>query len=336
MSQLAKDIIEASVTLVITAAFVIGVRIVLATLAERFDQKSSNLTGDLLRAMRLPASIIILLAGVYVALLQVDQVSDYVARYSSIFDAVTAVVVLVAITSIINLAIQWYIGNGADKKSQLSMFRKLAVLIVWIIGAVQILSMMGVKVTALVASLGIAGLAVGLALQDTIANLFAGFYLVVDRTVRLGDYIKLDSGQEGFVETVGWRNTQIRLGSNNLALIPNAKLIQSVITNMTLPNPALSVYTYAGVSYNSDLERVEKIALEAANEVLHKFPGGDMAFAPVLRFKEFVDTGVTFVVIFRAVEVDAQYILQHEYIKALHTVFKQQNIEISLPARKLA
>jgi small-conductance mechanosensitive channel len=336
MSQLAMDLIEAGVTLVITAAFVIAVRIVLAMLADRFDQKDSSLTGDLLRAMRLPASIIILLAGVYVALLQIDKVADYIVKYSSLFDAVTAVVVLVAITSIINLAIQWYIGSGTDKKSQLSMFRKLSILIVWLIGAVQILSMMGVKVTALIASLGVAGLAVGLALQDTIANLFAGFYLVVDRTVRLGDYIKLDSGQEGFVETVGWRNTQVRLGSNNLALIPNAKLIQSVITNMTLPNPTLSVYTYAGVSYSSDLERVEKIAIEVANEVLRSFPGGDMTFAPVLRFKEFADTGVTFVVIFRAIEVDAQYVLQHEYIKALHKAFKQENIEISLPARKLA
>ncbi|MCE5323458.1 mechanosensitive ion channel family protein [bacterium] len=334
MSGLVRDIIEAAVILVVTAGIVIAVRIVLATLADRFDQKNSNLTGDLLRAMRQPASILILLAGIYIALLQVDQVADYIVKYNSIFDAVTAVVVLVAITSIINLAIRWYVGTGVDKKSQLSMFRKLAILIVWIIGAVQILAMMGVKVTALVASLGIAGLAVGLALQDTIANLFAGFYLVVDRTVRLGDYIKLDSGQEGFVETVGWRNTQVRLASNNLALIPNAKLIQSVITNMTLPNPVLSIYTYAGVDNKNNLERVEKAAIEAANEVLKSFPGGDMSFPPVLRFKEFIESSITFVVVFRATDVDAQYLLQHEYMKALQKRFNQENIDIFFPIKQ--
>lgn len=339
MSQIARDSIEAAVILLTSIAVMIAVRIILSMIAEKFDQKDSNLTADLLRAMRLPASLLIALGGIYSALIQVEHFGRLVAKYNVFFDAVTAIVVLTAITSIINLSSGWYLRHlgtsGAVAKSQLRMFKKLAVLIVWLVGAVQILAMMGVKVTALIASLGIAGLAVGLALQDTIANLFAGFYLVVDRSVRSGDYIMLDSGQEGFVESVGWRTTQIRLWANNIVLIPNAKLIQSVITNMTLPNPTLSVYTWGGVSYSSDLEHVEKVALEVANEVLHKFPGGDMTFEPVLRFKEFADSNITFVVIFRATEVGAQYLLQHEYIKALHRRFNEERIDISFPVRKL-
>lgn len=338
MSSIAKDIIEASVILVVAAAAMIAVRIILAMIAEKFDQRDSHLTADLLRAMRLPASLLFAVAGIYTALIQVSAIHILIVKYNAVFDAVTALVVLAAITSIINLAAAWYVKSleaGTAAKSQLGMFRKLAVLIVWLVGVVQILSMMGVKVTALVASLGIAGLAVGLALQDTIANLFAGFYLVVDRSVRAGDYIKLDSGQEGYVESVGWRTTQIRLWANNIVLIPNAKLIQSIITNMTLPNPMLSVYTFGGVSHSSDLDYVEKIALEVANEVLHKFPGADLTCEPSLRFKEFTDSNITFVVTFRATDVGAQYLLQHEYIKALHKRFKQENIELASSTKKL-
>ncbi len=197
------------------------------------------------------------------------------------------------------------------------------------------LSICGVKVTTVLASLGIAGLAVGLALQDTMANLFAGFCLVADRSIRAGDYIKLENGDKGFVETVGWRNTRIRLWANNIVLIPNAKLTQSIITNMALPDHALSVYTWCGVSYDSDLERVEAVSIEVAGQVLKAFEGSDLSYDPVLRYKKFADSNIEFLVIFRAVDVGAQYRLQHEFIKALHKRFKDEGIEISFPVRKL-
>ncbi|MCE5314710.1 MAG: mechanosensitive ion channel family protein [Armatimonadota bacterium] len=338
MSPLVRDIIEAGSVFGAAVVAAIIARVVLTRLADGFDQSDYHLVRDLLQALRLPVVVLILLGGAYMALIQVSRFEEYVIKYNSLFEAATAVVVLIAITGAVNLAIMWYLRNlGSDMsaRSHLMMLKKLVILVVWIIGIIQILSTLGVKVTAVIASLGVAGLAVGLALQDTIANLFAGFYLVVDRTVRAGDYIKLDSGQEGFVELVGWRNTQIRLWANNIVLVPNAKLVQSIITNMTLPTPVLSVNTYGGVSYDSDLERVEKVAIEVAKDVLGRFPGGDLSFEPVLRYKDFADSNITFVVTFRATEVGAQYLLQHEYIKALHIRFRQENIEISYPVRRL-
>ena len=103
-------------------------------------------------------------------------------------------------------------------------------------------------------ALGVGGLAVALALQDTLGNLFAGLQIVASKQVRPGDYLLLESGQEGSVTDIAWRYTTLRTQSNNLVVVPNAKLGQSIITNFQLPDQPLSVIIEFGVAYSSDLE----------------------------------------------------------------------------------
>lgn len=338
MSQVLRETLFAGGVFGASIALAFVARLLLSRVAQRFDRSEDVLADDLLRAARLPAVLVILLAGLYVALRQPAATADVVEKYSAVFRAATVLIILIGATSATNLALMWYskrLSGEPGVPSHLGLMRKLLMLAVWTLGILQILTVLGVKITTALASLGIAGLAVGLALQDTIANLFAGFYLVADRSVRAGDYIKLDSGEEGFVEVVGWRNTRIRLWANNMVLVPNAKLVQSTIINMALPGPSLSIYTYCGVSYESDLDRVEEVCLEVARQVLNSVPGADLSFDPVLRFKEFADSNINFVVVFRATEVGAQYLLQHEYIKALHRRFREERIDISYPIRKL-
>ena len=335
-----KDVIQASAVLLAAIIVAVAVRIVFTRLARKCDRCESALLDDLFRSMRLPAVLAILLAGVFIALTRVQAggVSAFVLRQKDYFAAGIWLIIVIAASRAAQLAFVWYerqVTHDTGVRPQTGLLRKVAVLVVWVIGIVQILSQFNVKFGTLLASLGIAGLAIGLALQDTIANLFAGFYLVMDRSVRAGDYIKLDSGEEGFVEQVGWRNTRIRLWANNIVLVPNAKLVQTIITNMTLPNNTLSVYTWCGVSYDSDLEQVEEVTKQVAAEIINKVDGADLSYDPVVRFKEFADSNITFVVVFRASEVSAQYLLQHEFIKALHKRFKQEQIEISYPVSKL-
>ncbi len=331
--------------LVRAGAFLVGsivvalvVRRILSTLARKFDRTKQDLLDDLFRAMRLPAELLIMLAGIYIALLQISVWKPAVEGHGKWFVAATTLIVIIALSRFTGLALTWYAQKTVEAggpPGQVGLLRKIAILVIWILGVLQILWQLGQPIGTVLASLGIASLAIGLALQDTIANLFAGFYIVADRSIRTGDYVKLEDGDEGFVEAVGWRSTRIRLWANNIVLVPNNKLVQSVITNMTLPNPVLSVYTWCGVSYASDLEHVEKVTLKVANEVIHSFAGADLSFNPVVRFKEFGDSNITFVVVFRAVEVGAQYLLKHEFVKALHKRFREENIDISFPIRKL-
>jgi len=123
---------------------------------------------------------------------------------------------------------------------------------------------LGVHVTALVTTLGIGSLAVALGLQDTISNFFAGLYLKADRPLRVGDYIRLDTGHEGRTMHMGWRSTRLRTFADTIVVVPNEKLSKAVITNFSLPSPHVSLDLSVTVPYGADVAAVERLLLEAA------------------------------------------------------------------------
>ncbi|MCD6309823.1 MAG: mechanosensitive ion channel family protein, partial [Candidatus Eremiobacteraeota bacterium] len=208
-------------------------------------------------------------------------------------------------------------------------------LVVWAIAIILILDQMGYNVSALIASLGIGGVAVALAAQSTLSNFLAGLYIMLDKPLRVGDYIKLSSGEEGFVEEIGWRSTKIRQWANNIIIIPNSTLSSTILTNFYMPEQTMSVYVYGGVGYDSDLEKVEKVGVEEARKVMEKVDGSDTSYDPIFRFKEFADSNINFLAILRVKNFAAQYLLSHEYMKAIHRRFKEEGIEINYPVRSV-
>ena len=137
------------------------------------------------------------------------------------------------------------------------------------LGVTLALGILGIDVTPLVAALGVGGLAVALGLQDTLSNLFAGVFVLLSKPVRVGDYVKLESGQEGYVEDVGWRSTRIRQIRNNMVVVPNRLMVDTIITNYYMPEHEMSVPVQVGVHYDSDLEDVEKVTCEVAQEIMN-------------------------------------------------------------------
>ena len=142
-----------------------------------------------------------------------------------------------------------------------------------ILGLLVILNGLGLSITPMLTALGVGGLAIALALQDTLANLFAGFYLTVAKQIRIGNYIRLSSGEEGYLVDIDWRASRLRQLSNNTVLIPNAKLSQSIVTNYHLPEQELAVVIEASVDYGSDLDKVERITVEVGRDVMRTVPG---------------------------------------------------------------
>ncbi|MEO0136850.1 MAG: mechanosensitive ion channel family protein [candidate division WOR-3 bacterium] len=202
-----------------------------------------------------------------------------------------------------------------------------------IIGILIILHSLGISIAPILAGLGIGGLAVALALQDTLSNLFAGLQIIVSRQVKPGDYVKLATGEDGYVEDITWRNTTIREFSNNLIIIPNSKLAQTIVKNYHLPEKGMAVLMQVGVSYDSDLEKVEKVVIEVAKETLREVPGGVKDFEPFIRYHTFGEFSIQFTVILRVEEFASQFIIKHEFVKRLHKRFKQENIIIPYPIR---
>jgi small-conductance mechanosensitive channel len=179
-------------------------------------------------------------------------------------------------------------------------------------------------------ALGVGGLAVALALQDTLANFFAGLYLTVAKHIRIGNYIKLSSGEEGYLVDIDWRASRLRQLSNNTVLVPNAKLSQSIVTNYHSPEHELGVTIEASIDHVSDLDRVERIATEVARDVMRTVQGGVPGFDPIVRFHTLGDPRIGFSVTLRAQDFVDQFLIRHEFVKRLHKRFLTEGITIPI------
>lgn len=219
-----------------------------------------------------------------------------------------------------------YRGRRAAALPSPSIVTNLTKLLVFIIGGLIILQSLGIAVSPILTALGVGGLAVALALQETLSNLFSGLYLIASRQIKPGDYIKLSTGEEGYVVDINWRSTKIREGPNNIIIVPNAKLAAATVTNYYQPDTELIVSIPVSVSYDSDLERVERITLEVARRIMQEVSGGVPEFDPLLRYHTFAESSVNFSVILRAREVGDQPGMKHEFVKRLHRRYSQEGI----------
>jgi len=217
--------------------------------------------------------------------------------------------------------------------STTSLMQNVVRLFIIAIGLLTILSGLGVSITPLLTTLGVGGLAVALAMQDTLANLFAGFYVTIARQIRIGDYIRLDTADEGFLFDIGWRSSRVRTLANNMIVIPNSKLAQAIITNYDMPDKEIPVPVNLRVDYGSDLDHVERVAQEVAADVLRTTPGGVASFEPVVRFHTFGESSIDCAVVLRAREFTDQALLKHEFVKRLHHRYATDGIRMPFPVR---
>jgi small-conductance mechanosensitive channel len=180
----------------------------------------------------------------------------------------------------------------------------------------------------------VGGLAVALALQDTLSNLFAGIHIIIEKTIKVGDYIKLESGQEGLVDDISWRTTRINMRPNNMVIIPNAKLARNIVVNYNLPQKWMAATVEVGVSYSSDPEEIERVLLEIASEAVGVIPGLLADPAPYVRFMPgFGHSSLDFTAFLFVKEFTDQPTVQHEMRKRIFKRFRVEGIEIPFPQR---
>jgi small-conductance mechanosensitive channel len=207
--------------------------------------------------------------------------------------------------------------------------------IIFIIGGLIVLDSLGVNISPLVASLGITSLAVALALQPTLSNLFSGLSISLDRSIRVGDLIELENGERGHIEDIGWRASRIRLISDNLIVIPNSSLVNSVLKNYEAPEAKTRIYVRCGVHYDSDLEEVETVTLKLAAQAAAELEAADENFKPLFRYEEFAGSSINFCLVMRANDYFGRLSLTHEMIKRIHRRFDEKGINIPYPLRTL-
>jgi small-conductance mechanosensitive channel len=223
--------------------------------------------------------------------------------------------------------------HDGNAQQSTSIILNIVRVVIFVIGVMLVLQVFGISITPILTALGVGGLAVALALQDTLSNLFSGIQIVATKRIRNGDYILLDSGQEGYVEDITWRNTIIKNVQNNLVIVPNSKLSNSLITNYSFPEPELSVSLELSVSYSSDLHLVEKVVRETSLSVVMDHTYGVKSYEPLVRFHTFSESAISLRVTVRADHYDNSSLLKHELLKAIHLGFKKHGIEIPFPVR---
>jgi len=205
--------------------------------------------------------------------------------------------------------------------------------IIYCIGLILILNKFGVEIAPLVTALGVGGLAVALALQPTLSNLFSGLQIIASGKLNIGDFVQLEGGQKGFIRDITWRNTTIETAQNNVVIIPNSKMADSIVENFFLVDREITFNVLVGVSYDSDLAKVEKLSIEVAKEILASHQGGVVSFEPFVRFYNFGESSIDLKVFLRVTEYANQFLITSEFIKALHKRYNEEGINIPFPIR---
>lgn len=310
-------------------------KIVFIRVAKWAEKTKSQVDDIILEAIKGPFIIWSIMLGMYFAL----RVSNLPQNFTNIAGKILLVLGMFSVTLVIaNITvrlIQVYSKRVETVLPGTSLTKNITRIIILGIGILVILNTLGVSITPILATLGVGGLAVALALQDTLSNLFSGFHVLMARQVRIGDYIKLETGEEGYVTDINWRTTKISMLPNNVVLVPNAKLAQAIIVNYYLPETEMAVLVNLGVHYKSDLKKVERVTCEVAKEVMKEVPGGVPEFEPFIRYNTFADFSINFTVILRAKEFVDQYLIKHEFIKRLHERYNEENIIIPYPIRAI-
>ncbi|MCS7213079.1 MAG: mechanosensitive ion channel family protein [Candidatus Calescibacterium sp.] len=310
-----------------------------AFILERFVSKIASKTetqidDKILRVSKKPLIFLIILGGTYISLNNLNLTEKAVVK--KIFFVLLVLTFTIYSAKITSILIKAWLKFQAGFEKTPDIISKVVNIMIYLVAGLILLDHLGVKITPLIATLGIGGLAMGLALQPTLANLISGLHTMAERSVRIGDFIEIPAMNiSGYVEDIGWRSIRIRTPFNQIVIIPNSKFSESVVVNYYLPNREVLVPVQVGVSYESDLEKVERVTIDVAKEIQQSAPGAVKNFEPFIRYQNFGDSNINFIVVLSVEERSYIFPVVHQFIKSLKKRFDLEKIEISWPIRKI-
>jgi small-conductance mechanosensitive channel len=317
-----------------TLVALIAVRfLLLRGLATRIPEHQADLRDEFLRAVRHPSLLwIVLVAGRVGA--RHAELKVETARTVEQFVAVLLVVsITIAFASLLGTLAARLLARIQHDAPVSGLIRFVVQSIVYTIGFLILLNTLGVAITPLLTALGVGGLAVAMALQDTLGNLFSGVHIVLESPYRIGDFVRLEDGLEGYVLDIGWRTTRIRQRNNNVVVIPNAKIAGSTLINFHLPRQHMRVSLTVGVHYNTDPEVAENVLLETVSELAASHEKILETPLPDVFFRSFEDSSLAFEVRCFIREFSDQDEVLHLLHKRVHRRLRNAGITIPYPIR---
>ncbi len=232
---------------------------------------ASQLDDRIVALIRRPGFFLILLVGIYAALHRYRfSLLKFLDGILFVFGVAIVIYTIIKITAAF---LAWYgekfsreTGGDTVARELLPLADKFANLLYVVVGLVVVLDHFSIDIKSILVTLGVGSLAIGLALQDTLANMFGGFTIMIDRRFRIGDRIRLQSGESGDVQSIGIRSTTVLTPDGNVLIIPNAILVKTIVFNLSSPDARAQLVVEVGVAHGTDTERVKKLMQEAARE----------------------------------------------------------------------
>jgi len=323
------------IILIVTIILIVVTYFILKILINRFVGGKKRKGNFILKQITKPVLLLILVVCLFTAIKPLTILSEYILLVDGVFFVLAALLSALLVSRIITVLMLGYLRVRKGFERPPRLLNKAISIIIFVIAVAVILAYFKIDITPLIAGVGLGALAIGLALQSTLSNFFAGVHLLSDRPINIGDFIELDKDTTGIVEDIGWRSTRIRTLTDNMLVIPNAKLADSNITNFSMPKNDMSIWVPCGVAYESDLRKVEEVTLEVAKEIQKNVPGAVSDFQPIFRYREFADSNINFTVVLRVSEPMSRFVVRNEFIKLLKERFDREKIEISWPIRKI-
>src|SRR5438552_3361771 len=289
--------------------------------------------GLFLKALRLPSMLWCVVLGLFVALEMADLPTRLAVQIHVVLEAAIILSVTITVAGVLDSLVAAASERRALAVGVTGLFRTSVRLVVLVVGGLVLLSSLGIAVTPILTALGVGGLAVALALQDTLSNLFAGIHLLADKPIRVGDYVRLSAENvEGHVVDVGWRSTRLRMLQNNVVVVPNKRVAESIITNYDLGETRMAVLIRVRVDYDADAELVERLLVDEATRAVGQVDGLLAEPPPSARLiPGFGDYALEFTLACQVRSFVDQFSVQHELRKRVLKRLRAERIRIPLP-----
>jgi small-conductance mechanosensitive channel len=293
----------------------------------RLTKKTETEIDDkIIEILRKPVFYTVIVIGILISLSYISLPEKFAFYTTNLIKTFLALVWISAVKIISDTIIE-NLKRKKKVKSAIPLIANLSGIVIYFVGLLLILNLWGFDITPLLASAGIAGFAIALAAKDTIANFFGGITIFLDKPYRVGDIIQLETNEIGEIIKVGVRSTRIRTRDDTIITVPNSVLANSKIINLSEPRQKLRVNIPIGVSYGTDIKKVEKILLEIAKKNKNVLEEPESR----VKFIEFGQSSLNFVLRCWVAEPFNKGKVIDQVNREINERFKKEKIEIPFP-----
>jgi small-conductance mechanosensitive channel len=334
------DFYDLLISAAILAASWVVARVGSALVAKLFRKGAARtaitLDDHLVESLSRSITYALFLVGAYIAVHRLPIQDAWTHRIDQWLFATGVVVAAVTLARVYRVVLDWYTTEARHAAEGLAtefgpLLSKVGNVLIVVIATITLLQHFGINVQSLVVSLGVGSLAVGLAAQDTLSNMFAGFTLMLDRPFRTGDRIQLNTGEVGDVIGIGMRATRIKTPAETILIVPNALLVKDRLTNLSQPTRHLTTRAEIAVVYGSDMDAAKAILTDAVRGSAHIDPDRP----PAVLVTRVSDFSLGLAVVFWVKDYAQQGAALSDVYEEIYRRLVAAGIEIAVPTQRV-